>query len=156
MYCGSVLLLINNENGYVNCLVAYVWSFYCTEQGAVLFADSDSSRKKGLWNFPFTHRCISLSLKELPTAVIVSCRGLDSFTSSDHSLSIILLSPTTCTGRASQDGGSLLDKFIKSPPACCQDDAAPADYSEIGKFIKSLPVCLLIWVWWSWYDYICC
>ena len=40
---------------------------------------------------------ISLLLKELPSAEIVSCRGRDSCTSSDDSLSIILLSPTTCT-----------------------------------------------------------
>ena len=37
-------------------------------------------------------------LKELPSAVTVSCKGWDCFTSSNDSLSIILLSPTTCTG----------------------------------------------------------
>ena len=41
--------------------------------------------------------CISLSLKELPSAVTVTCRGRDSCTSSTDSLSIILLSPTTFT-----------------------------------------------------------
>lgn len=39
---------------------------------------------------------IFFSLKEVPT-VVVSCRGWDSFTKSDDSVVIILLSPNTCT-----------------------------------------------------------
>ena len=55
--------------------------------------------RKDLRYLSFTHLgCISLSLKELPSAVKVSCRGWNFCTSSDVSLSIILLSPTTCTG----------------------------------------------------------
>ena len=54
--------------------------------------------RKDLRYLSFTHfGCISLLLKELPSAVRVTCRGWDSCTSSDDSLSIILLSPTTCT-----------------------------------------------------------
>ena len=72
--------------------------------------------------------------KELPSAVRVTCRGWDSYISRDDSLSIILLSPTTCTWvkRASQDEAGFLYKFIKSPQACCWDAAAPADYTENG------------------------
>ena len=54
---------------------------------------------KDLRFLSFTHLgCISLLLKELPSAVRVTCRGWDSIISSDDSLFIILLSPSTCTG----------------------------------------------------------
>ena len=72
--------------------------------GAVLVVQSDSSRKEG---------------PELPSAEIVSCRGWDSCTSSDDSLSIILLSPTTCIESrrvqeaTSQNVAGLLDKFVR-------------------------------------------
>ena len=60
--------------------------------------NSLTAGRKELRYLSFTHfGCISLLLKELPSAEIVSCRGWDSCISSDDSLSIILLSPTTCT-----------------------------------------------------------
>ena len=65
--------------------------------GAVLVGQSDSSRKEGPV-IPLLHTLISLLLTELPSDVIVTCWGRDSITSSDDSLSIILLSPTTCSG----------------------------------------------------------
>ena len=60
--------------------------------------------RKDLQYLSFTHLgCISLLLKELPSAVIVTCRGCDSCSSSDDSLSIILLPPTIwCCGHLGQ------------------------------------------------------
>ena len=90
--------------------------------GSVLVVESDSSRK--VKEGPVIPQ-------ELPSAERVTCRRWDSFTSSDDSLSIILLSPTHLhwVKRASQDGAGLLEKLIKSPPASCWDAAAPADYA---------------------------
>ena len=70
-----------------------------TPTGLLWPLEYDGSRKEGP-AIPLRHTvwCISLSLKELPSAEIVTCRGWDSFTSRDNSLSIKFLSPTTCTG----------------------------------------------------------
>ena len=74
--------------------------------------------------------CISLSLKELPSAEMVTCSRWDSFNSSDDSLSITLLSPTTCTGSRGHLRMELAFLiFMKSPPTCCRETAATADYS---------------------------
>ena len=71
----------------------------CILLGAVLIVEFDISRKEGP-ELPLLHTLgvyISLLLKELPSAVKVTYRGWGSCTS-DDSLSIILLSPTTRTG----------------------------------------------------------
>ena len=80
------LQIIINMAIYQNCMQMYATGSW------VLLVQSDSIRKD----------CIRLLLKQLPSAVIVTCRGWDSCTSSDDSLSIILLSPTTCTGSRGQ------------------------------------------------------
>ena len=66
--------------------------------GAVLVVKSDASRREGpaipLLHTPRVYQFFT----ELPSDVIVTYRSWDSFTISDDSFSIILLSPITCTG----------------------------------------------------------
>ena len=79
--------------------------------------------RKNLPYLSFSHSgCISLLLKELPSAEIVSCRWWDSCTSSDDSLSIILLSPTTyteSTGHPRMELAFLISLSILLLLRCC-------------------------------------
>ena len=73
---------------------------YCTVQSEVIGSSAGCTvwqQQRGRTCDTSPWWCINLLLKELPSAEIVSCRGRDSCTSSNDSLSIILLSPTTCT-----------------------------------------------------------
>ena len=98
--------------------------------GAVLVVQTDSSRKD-LRYLSFTHLwCINLSLKELPSAVIVACRGVGLL---HQQLCQLVHHPALShrlhwVKRPSQDGAGHLDKFIQSFPTCCRGAAAPADH----------------------------
>ena len=88
--------------------------------------------RKDLRYLSFSHLgFISLLLKELPSAVTVTCRRRDSCTSSDDSLSIILLSPTTCTGSRGHPKMNLA--FLKS----CQEFPLHSKGPELPQQIQS-------------------
>ena len=99
--------------------------------GAVLVVQSDSSRREGP-TIPLLHTLVvyqsGLLLRELPSAVKVTCRQWDAvITACPPSCSL----PPPALDQESIPGWNWHSsyKFIKSPTACCRDAAAPADYS---------------------------
>ncbi|TWW56197.1 Activity-dependent neuroprotector homeobox protein [Takifugu flavidus] len=99
-----------------------------TTQTFYLFSLTAAGRKD-LRYLSFTQRgWSSRSLKELPSAVRVSCRGWDVLFNMDDSLAIILPFPTTSTESRGHPRTELALLTSPSPPVPVRDATGPADY----------------------------